>query len=165
MLAIRQAGFEVAAAGAVLEVAREQVDGGAHVLDVACGTGAAHRIGCLRFDMNIPYTHHALDNGLDVLVHEDHGCPIFNPHAYTLEEGGMKQVDRTHLAFKREADPLGLLNPGKMIAWEDPSYDFAAGKNFLFKGLAQQQHERAIAEVRAGVLERNIDWHLTQRHT
>ena len=26
--------------------------------------------------MNIPYTRHTLDNGLDVLVHEDHGCPI-----------------------------------------------------------------------------------------
>lgn len=27
-------------------------------------------------DMNIPYSRHTLDNGLDVLVHEDHGCPI-----------------------------------------------------------------------------------------
>jgi zinc protease len=26
--------------------------------------------------MNIPYTRHTLDNGLDVLIHEDHGCPI-----------------------------------------------------------------------------------------
>jgi zinc protease len=26
--------------------------------------------------MNIPYTLHTLDNGLDVLIHEDHGCPI-----------------------------------------------------------------------------------------
>jgi zinc protease len=26
--------------------------------------------------MNIPYTGHTLDNGLDVLIHEDHGCPI-----------------------------------------------------------------------------------------
>lgn len=26
--------------------------------------------------MNIPYTRQTLDNGLDVLVHEDHGCPI-----------------------------------------------------------------------------------------
>ncbi len=26
--------------------------------------------------MDIPYTHHRLDNGLDVIVHEDHGCPI-----------------------------------------------------------------------------------------
>jgi len=26
--------------------------------------------------MNIPYSRHTLDNGLDVLVHEDHACPI-----------------------------------------------------------------------------------------
>jgi zinc protease len=26
--------------------------------------------------MNIPYTQHRLENGLDVLIHEDHGCPI-----------------------------------------------------------------------------------------
>ena len=26
--------------------------------------------------MNIPYTRHALDNGLTVIVHEDHNCPI-----------------------------------------------------------------------------------------
>jgi FAD/FMN-containing dehydrogenase len=68
-------------------------------------------------------------------IHEDMGAPIFNPHRYTLEEGGMKQTDETQLTFKREADPQGLLNPGKMIAWEDPDYDYKAGKNFLFKGL------------------------------
>jgi len=71
-------------------------------------------------------------------IHEEMGAPIFNPHRYTLEEGGMKQTDETQLAFKREADPQGLLNPGKMVAWEDPDYDFKSGKNFLFKGLAAQ---------------------------
>ena len=72
-------------------------------------------------------------------IHEEMGAPIFNPHRYTLEEGGMKQTDEVQLAFKREADPQGLLNPGKMIAWEDPTYDFRSGKTFLFRGLAQQQ--------------------------
>ena len=67
--------------------------------------------------------------------HEDMGAMIFNPHRYTLEEGGMKQTDATQLAFKRETDPDGLLNPGKMIAWEDPDFDFSARKNFLFPGL------------------------------
>jgi FAD/FMN-containing dehydrogenase len=70
-------------------------------------------------------------------IHEDMGAPIFNPHRYTLEEGGMKQTDEVQLAFKREADPKGLLNPGKMIAWEDPTYDFKSGKTFLFKSLAE----------------------------
>jgi FAD/FMN-containing dehydrogenase len=69
-------------------------------------------------------------------IHEEMGAPIFNPHRYTLEEGGMKQTDAVQLAFKREADPQGLLNPGKMVAWEDPTYDYASGKTFLFKGLA-----------------------------
>lgn len=63
------------------------------------------------------------------------GAPIFNPHRYTLEEGGMKQTDEVQLAFKREADPKGLLNPGKMIAWDDPNYDYNKGGVWLFKGL------------------------------
>ena len=70
-------------------------------------------------------------------IHEEMGAPIFNPHRYTLEEGGMKQTDETQLAFKREADPQGLLNPGKMIAWEDPSYDYRSGKTFLFRSLSE----------------------------
>jgi FAD/FMN-containing dehydrogenase len=70
-------------------------------------------------------------------IHEEMGAPIFNPHRYTLEEGGMKQTDELQLAFKREADPQGLLNPGKMIAWEDPAYDYRSGKTFLFRSLAQ----------------------------
>ena len=68
-------------------------------------------------------------------IHEDMGAPIFNPHRYTLEEGGMKQTDEVQLAFKKEADPNGLLNPGKMIAWDDPNYDFKSGKTYLFPGL------------------------------
>lgn len=71
-------------------------------------------------------------------LHEEMGAPIFNPHRYTLEEGGMKQTDEVQLAFKKEADPRGLLNPGKMIAWEDPSFDYKAGKTYLFKALAAE---------------------------
>lgn len=70
-----------------------------------------------------------------VAIFEDNGCPIFNPHRYTLEEGGMKQTDAVQLAFKREADPDGLLNPGKMIGWENPDFDLSAGKVYLFPGL------------------------------
>ena len=70
-----------------------------------------------------------------IRIFEDNGCPIFNPHRFTLEEGGMKQTDAVQLAFKREADPQGLLNPGKMIAWENPDYDYRSGRTFLFKGL------------------------------
>jgi FAD/FMN-containing dehydrogenase len=76
-----------------------------------------------------------------VRIHENMGAPVFNPHRYTLEEGGMKQTDAVQLAFKREADPEGLLNPGKMIAWEDPRYDYRSGKTFLFRGLARDAAE------------------------
>ena len=52
-------------------------------------------------------------------IHERRGCRQFNPHVYTIEEGGMKQVNHVQLAFKREVDPKGLLNPGKMLAWDN----------------------------------------------
>lgn len=73
-----------------------------------------------------------------VALHEKLGIPVFNPHRYTLEEGGMKQTDPAQLAFKRQADPKGLLNPGKMIAWENPDFDFATGRTYLFPGLEGQ---------------------------
>ncbi|MCJ0764461.1 FAD-binding oxidoreductase [Variovorax terrae] len=49
---------------------------------------------------------------------EASGCLIFDPHVYTIEDGGMKTIDQNQLAFKRLADPAGLMNPGKMKAWE-----------------------------------------------
>jgi FAD/FMN-containing dehydrogenase len=73
-----------------------------------------------------------------VRIYEDNGAAVFNPHRYTLEEGGMKQSDPIQLAFKREVDPRGLLNPGKMVAWEDPAFDFSAGRVFLFPGLSDR---------------------------
>ena len=59
-----------------------------------------------------------------VKLHEDAGAMIFNPHRYTLEEGGRQTVDDRQLQFKRKADPKGLLNPGKMIAWDDPNWAY-----------------------------------------
>ena len=59
-----------------------------------------------------------------IRIHEDAGAMIFNPHRYTLEEGGRQTVDDRQLRFKREADPKGLLNPGKMIAWDDPNWSY-----------------------------------------
>ncbi|MET3900745.1 FAD/FMN-containing dehydrogenase [Devosia sp. UYZn731] len=85
----------------------------------------------------LPMVRYTTEARLDeiVKIHEDHGCAVFNPHRYTLEEGGMKKTDRKQLAFKQEADPKGMLNPGKMIAWENPDFDFNAGKAWLFDGL------------------------------
>ncbi len=96
----------------------------------------------IRFDGNVactglPIVRYTTDERLDEImaIHEDNGCPIFNPHRYTLEEGGMKRTDEVQLAFKREADPRGLLNPGKMVAWENPDFDWKSEKVFLFPGL------------------------------
>jgi FAD/FMN-containing dehydrogenase len=50
--------------------------------------------------------------------HEAQGAIIFNPHTYWIEDGGRKQVDLAQLRFKEQVDPYGLLNPGKMRAWE-----------------------------------------------
>jgi FAD/FMN-containing dehydrogenase len=84
----------------------------------------------------LPIVRFTTEERLDEIIryHEDHGCPIFNPHAFTLEEGGMKQVDRSHLAFKREADPLGLLNPGKMLAWDNAELDMGR-RSYLYRSL------------------------------
>jgi FAD/FMN-containing dehydrogenase len=49
--------------------------------------------------------------------HEKKGAFIANPHTYVLEDGGRKIVDETQLKFKRQVDPYGLLNPGKMRGW------------------------------------------------
>lgn len=50
---------------------------------------------------------------------EADGCTIFDPHTWVLEDGGMKQVDEAQLGFKQLADPLGLMNPGKVRAWDE----------------------------------------------
>ena len=70
-----------------------------------------------------------------IKLHEANGCLVFNPHRYTLEEGGMKKTDRNQLEFKKQADPKGILNPGKMIAWDDPNFDLDSGRAWLFEGL------------------------------
>lgn len=67
-----------------------------------------------------------------VQLFEKNNCLVFNPHRYTLEEGGMKKSDPAQLAFKKMVDPKGLLNPGKMIAWENPDFDFTSTKKYLF---------------------------------
>jgi FAD/FMN-containing dehydrogenase len=96
----------------------------------------------IRFDGRIvfaglPIVRYTSEERLEeiIRIHEASGCLVFNPHRYTLEEGGMKKTDRAQLQFKKEADPKGILNPGKMIAWDDPDFDFESGRAWLFEGL------------------------------
>jgi FAD/FMN-containing dehydrogenase len=54
-----------------------------------------------------------------IRYHEDNGAGIANPHTYILEDGGRKVIDTEQLQFKEAIDPYGLMNPGKMRAWEE----------------------------------------------
>ena len=73
-----------------------------------------------------------------IRIHDEAGAPIFNPHVFTLEEGGMKRVDAGQAAFKREADPRGLLNPGKMLGFEDPDWEPSKPRpHYLFGTLGE----------------------------
>ncbi len=49
---------------------------------------------------------------------EAQGAFIANPHVYTIEDGGNKQIDPEKVAFKQKIDPYGLLNPGKMRGYK-----------------------------------------------
>jgi hypothetical protein len=83
----------------------------------------------------LPLVRHTTNARLEEIIltlEQEFGLPVFNPHRITLEEGGMKRVNPVHLEFKRQADPKGLLNPGKMIAWVDPDWVPEPGKIFLF---------------------------------
>jgi FAD/FMN-containing dehydrogenase len=96
----------------------------------------------IRFDGKIvfaglPIVRYTTEERLEeiIRIHEANGILVFNPHRYTLEEGGMKKTDRNQLEFKKHADPKGILNPGKMIAWDDPNFDLNSGRAWLFDGL------------------------------
>ncbi len=42
---------------------------------------------------------------------------VSDPHSYLLDNAGWKRVDSGAAEFKLKADPLGLMNPGKLKAW------------------------------------------------
>lgn len=93
-----------------------------------------------RFDgvvspVGLPIVGHRSNERIEEIVQileQEIGVPVFNPHRVTLEEGGMKKTNPAQLAFKKQADPKGLLNPGKMIAWKDPDWTPVPGKAYLF---------------------------------
>ncbi len=62
-----------------------------------------------------------------IRYHESRGILIANPHVYTLEDGaGHKRVGAGQPEFKRQMDPHGLLNPGKMRTFEPQFSESAA---------------------------------------
>lgn len=88
------------------------------------------RIACFSLAMVRYTSEERLDQVIKIF--EENGCLVFNPHRCTLEEGGMKKSDLAQLGFKKEVDPKGLLNPGKMIAWDNPDFDFSISRKYLF---------------------------------
>ena len=53
---------------------------------------------------------------------EADGCTVFDNHVFTIEDGGMKEIDTAQIDFKKIADPHGLMNPGKTRGWL-PAYE------------------------------------------
>jgi FAD/FMN-containing dehydrogenase len=65
----------------------------------------------------LPIVRFTTEERLNAIIaeHRARSVSIADPHVFTLEDGvGHKQVDSDQLAFKHQADPRGLLNPGKM---------------------------------------------------
>lgn len=71
------------------------------------------RLACL------PLVHWRGREELDALITHatDLGCLLFNPHAITVEDGGLGGVDAAQVSAKARHDPAGLLNPGKLRGW------------------------------------------------
>ncbi len=46
------------------------------------------------------------------------GIKVANPHTYYLQNGGMHKIDAAQIAFKRDVDPHGLMNPGKIAGFD-----------------------------------------------
>lgn len=78
----------------------------------------------------LPLVHYFDEAQLRQLIEdfEADGCTVFDPHTWVLEDGGMKQVDEAQLEFKQLADPLGLMNPGKVRAWDERVLGIPGGR-------------------------------------
>ena len=61
---------------------------------------------------------------------EDEGVYIADPHTWVIEDGGKKAINPRHLELKRTMDPAGLLNPGKLRAWNEAGLAVKQGNGF-----------------------------------
>lgn len=50
---------------------------------------------------------------------EAEGVYIADPHTWVVEDGGKKSINPRHVELKLTMDPAGLLNPGKLRAWDE----------------------------------------------
>ena len=86
------------------------------------GDAVMPHLECVRFAgratfSNLPVFTFTNAERLDALIalYEANGVAIANPHHYTLEDGSAhKATPAEQRALKRQTDPRGLLNPGKM---------------------------------------------------
>jgi len=65
----------------------------------------------------LPLIKYTTDERLNEImeIHRQHGVFIADPHIWMLEDSaGYKSADADLMGFKREVDPLGICNPGKM---------------------------------------------------
>jgi len=81
---------------------------------------AVRQGGCPRL-AGLPLVELASADELDGLMAfcRERGAVIFDPHALTVEEGGLGVVDADQVAAKANYDPAGLLNPGKLRGWSE----------------------------------------------
>lgn len=66
------------------------------------------------------------------------GVTDWSPHVYTWEEGNNRDADPAMIAMKRAHDPKGLLNPGKLIGWDNPDYRYDRKSSYAYPGMQER---------------------------
>ncbi len=72
------------------------------------------------FVSSLPLLRYRSPERLDEIIREIEamGGAVSNPHTYVLDNAGWKRTDAPQPEFKAEADPYGLMNPGKLREWK-----------------------------------------------